>query len=85
METYENIILKRIGYVLFLIVVAMHIFNIGGSEAEALHSAPETRKIAAFARYEQDGSRDVSLRAADNGTVTVSDACISRSAASPAE
>ena len=85
METYENIILKRIGYVLFLIVVAMHIFNIGGSEAETLHSAPETRKIAAFARYEQDGSRDVSLRAADNGTVMISDACISRSAACPAE
>ena len=58
METYENIILKRIGYVLFLIVVAMHVFNIGGSEAEALDPARSAQKIVTFGSYDQDNNPD---------------------------
>ena len=58
METYENIILKRVGYILFLIVVAMHVFNIGGGEAEARVPAAETRKIVTFGRYDQDNNPD---------------------------
>ena len=58
METYENIVLKRIGYVLFLIVVAMHVFNIGGSEAEAVNPAGGTRQIVTFGKFEQDNNPD---------------------------
>ena len=58
METYESVILKRIGYILFLIVVAMYVFNIGGGEAEALVPAAETREIVTFARYDQDNNPD---------------------------
>jgi len=36
MESYEATVLKRIGYVLFLIVLAVYIFDIGGSSAETL-------------------------------------------------
>ena len=36
MESYEATVLKRIGYVLFLVVLAVYIFNIGGSNAETL-------------------------------------------------
>ena len=36
MESYETVVLRRIGYVLFLIVLAVYIFNIGGSNAEAI-------------------------------------------------
>lgn len=36
MESYEATVLKRIGYVLFLIVLAIYIFDIGGSSAEVL-------------------------------------------------
>ena len=36
METYDNIILRRIGLILFAIVIAVQIFNIGGSSAESL-------------------------------------------------
>jgi hypothetical protein len=34
MESYEVTVLRRIGYVLFLIVLAVYIFDIGGSNAE---------------------------------------------------
>ena len=37
MESYEVTVLRRIGYVLFLAVLAVYIFNIGGSNAEALN------------------------------------------------
>ena len=37
MESCEAVVLRRIGYVLFLIVLAVYIFNIGGSNAEALN------------------------------------------------
>ena len=36
METYEEKILRRIGYILFLIVIAVYLFNIGSGEAEVL-------------------------------------------------
>ncbi len=35
MESYEVTVLRRIGYVLFLIVLAVYIFDIGGSNSEA--------------------------------------------------
>ena len=38
MESYEAVVLRRIGYALFLIVLAVYIFNIGGSSAEALNT-----------------------------------------------
>ena len=31
METYETIVLRRIGIVLFLIVIAVYLFDIGGA------------------------------------------------------
>lgn len=37
MESYETVVLRRIGYILFLIVLAVYIFDIGGSNAEALN------------------------------------------------
>ena len=52
MESYDNIILRRVGYVLFLIVLAVHIFNIGGGNAEAAKNA--ARKTVTFGRFEQD-------------------------------
>ena len=39
MESYEVTVLRRIGYVLFLVVIAVYLFNIGGGEAEALAAA----------------------------------------------
>lgn len=49
METYEATILKRIGYVLFLIVIAVHLFNIGG-DAEA-RETEETPRAAVVSEY----------------------------------
>ena len=37
MESYEAAVLRRIGYVVFLAVLAVYVFNIGGSNAEALN------------------------------------------------
>lgn len=54
METYENTILKWIGYVLFLVVIAVHIFNIGGSNAEPMNSL----RTVTFGTYEQDNNTD---------------------------
>ena len=54
METYENTILKWIGYVLFLVVIAVHVFNIGGSNAESLAG----QRIVTFGTYEQDNKAD---------------------------
>ena len=31
METYEEIILRRIGIILFLVVIAVYLFDIGGA------------------------------------------------------
>ncbi|MBR6442105.1 MAG: hypothetical protein IKS46_00340 [Clostridia bacterium] len=54
METYENTILKWIGYVLFLVVIAVHVFNIGGSNAESM----DTQRTVTFGTYEQDNNPD---------------------------
>ncbi len=35
MESYEATVLKWIGYILFLVVLAVNVFGIGGSSAEA--------------------------------------------------
>ena len=50
METYENTILKWIGYFLFLVVIAVNVFNIGGSNAESLAG----QRIVTFGSFEQD-------------------------------
>ena len=49
METYEATILKRIGYILFLVVIAVHLFNIGG-DAETLETeeAPRTAVVCEY-------------------------------------
>ena len=31
METYEEIILRRIGIIMFLVVIAVYLFDIGGA------------------------------------------------------
>lgn len=31
METYEEIILRRIGIIVFLVVIAVYLFDIGGA------------------------------------------------------
>ena len=56
METYDNIILKRIGYILFLVVLAVHIFNIGGGCAEAANVDNTARKTVTFGAYDQDNN-----------------------------
>ena len=56
MESYENVILRRIGYVLFLIVIAVYLFNIGGSEAETPVPAGRTSACAITERYDPDFS-----------------------------
>ena len=58
METYDNIILKRIGYILFLVVLAVHIFNIGGGCAEAANVNNTARKTVTFGAYDQDCNPD---------------------------
>jgi len=58
METYDNIILKRIGYILFLVVLAVHIFNIGGGSAEAANVDNTARKTVTFGAYDQDNNPD---------------------------
>ena len=58
METYDNIILKRIGYILFLIVLALHIFNVGGGNAEAANADNTARKTVTFGAYDQDNNPD---------------------------
>lgn len=45
MESYEATVLKRIGYVLFLVVLAVYIFDIGGSNAEALNACDMIRTV----------------------------------------
>ena len=45
MESYEAVVLKRIGYVLFLVVLAVYIFNIGGSNAETLNACDTIRAL----------------------------------------
>ena len=45
MEAYEATVLKRIGYVLFLVVLAVYIFNIGGSNAEAMNTCDIIRTV----------------------------------------
>ena len=54
METYENTILKWIGYFLFLVVIAVKVFNIGGSNAESLAG----HRIVTFGSCEQDNKTD---------------------------
>ena len=53
METYENTILKWIGYFLFLVVIAVNVFNIGGSNAgdEVVDAGSENE--AAYCRNNQ--------------------------------
>ena len=58
METYDNIILRRIGLILFAIVIAVQIFNIGGSSAESLKAAADTRKIVTMGTFEQDNNTE---------------------------
>ena len=58
METYDNIILKRIGYILFLVVLAVHIFNFGGGSAEAANVDNTARKTVTFGAYDQDNNPD---------------------------
>ena len=58
METYDNIILKRIGYILFLIVLALHIFNVGGGNAESANVDNASRKTVTFGAYDQDNNPD---------------------------
>ncbi len=45
METYEATILKRIGYVLFLVVLAVYFFDIGGSNAETMNACDIIRAM----------------------------------------
>ena len=45
MESYEATVLKRIGYVLFLVVLAVYIFDIGGSNAEVLNACDMIRTV----------------------------------------
>ena len=45
MESYEATVLRRIGYVVFLAVLAVYIFNIGGSSAEAMNSGNVCRTL----------------------------------------
>ena len=52
METYENTVMKWIGYILFLVVIAVYAFNIGGGSAESL----DTQGIVTFGSYEQDNN-----------------------------
>lgn len=54
METYENTILKWIGYFLFLVVIAVNVFNIGGGNAESLAG----QRIVTFGSFEQDNKTD---------------------------
>ena len=56
METYDNIILKRIGYLLFIIVLALEIFNIGGAGAEAANTTAAPRKTVTFGTFDQDNN-----------------------------
>ena len=58
METYDNIVLRRIGMILFAIVLAVHIFGIGDAGAEALKTGADTRKIVTMGTFEQDNNPD---------------------------
>lgn len=58
METYDNIVLRRIGMILFAIVLAVHIFGIGDAGAEALKAGADTRKIVTMGTFEQDNNPD---------------------------
>ena len=45
MDSYEATVLKRIGYVLFLVVLAVYIFDIGGSNAETVNACDIIRAM----------------------------------------
>ncbi len=45
MESYEAAVLKKIGYVLFLIVLAVYVFDIGGSNAETVDACDILRNM----------------------------------------
>ena len=45
MESYEATVLRRIGYVLFLVVLAVYLFDIGGSNAETLTTCDIIRAV----------------------------------------
>ena len=57
METHDVTVMKRIGYVLFLIVILLYMFG-GSGEAEILDAAENARTILAFGKYEQDNNPD---------------------------
>lgn len=57
METHDVTVMKRIGYILFLIVVLLNLFG-GSGEAEILDAADNARTILTFGKYEQDNNPD---------------------------
>ena len=57
METHDVTVMKRIGYVLFLIVILLYMFG-GSGEAEILDAAENARTILTFGKYEQDNNPD---------------------------
>lgn len=57
METHDVTVMKRIGYILFLIVILLYLFC-GSGEAEILDAADNARTILAFGKYEQDNNPD---------------------------
>ena len=50
METHDVTVMKRIGYVLFLIVILLYMFG-GSGEAEILDAAENARTILTFGKY----------------------------------
>ena len=57
METHDVTVMKRIGYILFLIVILLYLFG-GSGEAEILDAASNARTILTFGKYEQDNNPD---------------------------
>ena len=45
MESYEAAVLRKIGYVLFLVVLAVYVFDIGGSNAETVDACGILRNM----------------------------------------
>lgn len=58
MEAYENTILRRIGYVFFLLVILVYVLGIGNGDAEMPVSEHHAGDIVTFGVYDQDDNEE---------------------------
>ena len=58
METYENTVVRRIGYVFFLLVILVYMLGIGNGDAEMPVNEHRVGDIVTFGVYDQDNNAE---------------------------